>query len=359
MSYDVVIIGAGVAGITAAEQLAPHASVCVLEREERPGYHASGRSAAMFVEGYGNATVRELNRTSREYLDDRELLQDRGVLLIAGSGQAEVFEAENAELGTTEISRSRASELAPILREETVERAGFTDQAFDVDTDRMQQLALRAARDRGAILRTGAEVSSISRRGGDWEIRTTEGVISAAVLVNAAGAWADEVAALAGVRKLNLQPMRRSVARIALPDGVTSQGWPMMLGVGNTWFAKPDAGQILVSPSEEDPVPPQDAWADDMVLAEGIARYEGMVSAPVRRMLSNWAGLRTFAPDRTPVVGKDPSHPDFVWCAGQGGYGFQTAGALSVLTADAVLGRPPVIGADLAAALSPARFAQT
>ena len=359
MSYDVVIIGAGIAGVTAAEQLAPHASVCLLERERHPGYHASGRSAAMFLEGYGNATVRALNRASRRYLDDRALLQDRGLLLIARSGQAEAFETESADLGTTEVPRNRASELVPILRGEVVDRAGFTDQAFDVDTDRMLQLALRAARAHGAVLRTDADVSGISRRGGDWEIRTSEGSVSAPLLVNAAGAWADEVAAMAGVRKLNLQPMRRSVARIALPDDVNSRGWPMMLGAGNTWFAKPDAGQMLVSPSEEDPVPPQDAWADDMVLADGIARYENMVSAPVRRMLSNWAGLRTFAPDRTPVVGRDPSQPGFVWCAGQGGYGFQTAAALSVLTADAALGRSPKIGAGLAAALSPARFAQT
>lgn len=313
----------------------------------------------MFLEGYGNETVRSLNRASRSYLQDRDLLQDRGVLLIARLGQDAEFEDESAELGTKEVSRARAAELVPILHEPKVHRAGFTDQAFDVDTDRMLQAALRAARNNGADLRTSSGVASITRRGATWEIATAAGPVSAPLLVNAAGAWADEVAALAGVARLGLQPLRRSVARIALPNTVDSRSWPMMLGAGNSWYAKPDAGEMLVSPSEEDPVPPQDAWADDMVLAEGIARYEDMVKPPVRRLLSNWAGLRTFAPDRTPVAGRDTGQPDFIWCAGQGGYGFQTASAISQLVTDAALDRTPQIGTDLADRLSPARFAQT
>ena len=359
MSFDIVIVGAGIAGVTVAECLAPHASVCLLEREDHPGYHASGRSAAMFLEGYGNADVRALNRASRGYLVDWYLLQDRGVLLISRTGQDPVFDAESVELGAREISPTAAVELVPILREEQVHRAGFTDQGFDVDTDRMLQGALRVARDHGAVLRARSDVTSIAHQGATWTVETSAGPVSAPLLVNASGAWADEVAGLAGIEPLGLQPMRRSVARIALPDGIDSRGWPMMLGVGNTWFAKPDAGEMLVSPSEEDPVPPQDAWAEDMVLAEGIARYEDVVSTPVRRMLSNWAGLRTFAPDRTPVVGRDAREPGFIWCAGQGGYGFQTAAAISSLTADIALGRAPALGVELVNALSPLRFSQT
>ena len=175
-------------------------------------------------------------------------------------------------------------------------------------------------------------------------------------IVNAAGPWVDQVAAMAGIRPLGFTPFRRSMARIPAPGGHDVSRWPMMFGPGEDWYAKPDAGALIVSPAEEDLMEPHDAWADDMVLAEGLARYEEMVTEPVTRLISSWAGLRTFSPDRVLVIGRDPREPSFFWLAGQGGYGFQTCPAASRLAADLIGGRTPELDADLVAALSPARF---
>jgi len=181
-------------------------------------------------------------------------------------------------------------------------------------------------------------------------------VLQARSIVNAAGAWVDVVANMAGIAPLGVRPLRRSIARIPAPGGHDVSRWPVMFGPGEDWYAKPDAGALLVSPADEVEIPPMDAWADDMVLAEGLARYAAHVTEPVTRMLSNWAGLRTFAPDRNLVLGPDASDPSFIWMAGQGGYGFQTAPAASQLVADLVAGRAPQIDAGMVAALSPARF---
>ncbi|MGR3466461.1 MAG: NAD(P)/FAD-dependent oxidoreductase, partial [Shimia sp.] len=181
--------------------------------------------------------------------------------------------------------------------------------------------------------------------------------LQAAHIVNAAGAWADDVARSAGASPLGLRPLRRSMARLAAPGGHDTGGWPMMFGPGESWYAKPDAGALLVSPAEEDPVPPQDAYADDMVLAEGLDRYQGYVTAPVTRPIATWAGLRTFAPDRALVIGPDPLRTSFHWQAGQGGYGFQTCFAAARLGADLILGRTPALDPATVEALSPARFA--
>jgi glycine/D-amino acid oxidase-like deaminating enzyme len=176
-------------------------------------------------------------------------------------------------------------------------------------------------------------------------------------LVNAAGAWADPIAEMAGIAPIGIRPLRRSVARIPAPGGQDVSGWPMLLGAGETWYAKPDAGQLIVSPAEEDPVTePHDAWPEDLTLAEGIARYQAFVTEDVTRLTASWAGLRSFAPDRALVLGPDPTDPSFVWVAGQGGYGFQTAPAASRLVADLVAGRPPELEPAVVAALSPARF---
>jgi D-arginine dehydrogenase len=192
------------------------------------------------------------------------------------------------------------------------------------------------------------EVAAISRDGHPWRITTIGGEThEARVLVNAAGAWADVVATRAGVAPLGLTPLRRSVARMPAPGGHDPGGWPMLMGAGESWYAKADAGAWIVSPAEEHPVPePHDAWPDDMVLAEGIARYQPFVTEEVTRVTSSWAGLRTFAPDRCLVLGPDPDRADFIWVAGQGGYGFQTAPAASRLVADLVAGRDPACRGD-------------
>jgi glycine/D-amino acid oxidase-like deaminating enzyme len=200
-------------------------------------------------------------------------------------------------------------------------------------------------------------VAQLLRDAEGWRIITATGAAyRAARIVNAAGAWADPVAAMAGVAPLGFTPLRRSMARLPAPGGQDTRSWPMIFGAGESWYAKPDAGALIVSPAEEEPAVPHDAWASDMVIAEGLARYEAMVTEPVTRVLATWAGLRTFSPDRAPVIGFAPGAEGFFWLAGQGGYGFQSAPAAARLAADLILGRAPEIGADLLARLSPLRF---
>jgi glycine/D-amino acid oxidase-like deaminating enzyme len=203
---------------------------------------------------------------------------------------------------------------------------------------------------------TGIEVTGIERLPHGWRLICAQGDFTARLIINAAGAWVDPVARLAGVASPGFTPYRRSMARIPAPGGRDISGWPMIFGPGEDWYAKPDAGALIVSPAEEDPAEPHDAWADDMVLAEGLARYEEMVTEPVTRLISSWAGLRTFSPDRVLSIGFDPANPAFFWLAGQGGYGFQSSIGAARLAADLIAGRPPELPCDLVAALSPARF---
>ncbi len=350
----VVIVGGGVAGLSAAAALAPDADVIVLERESVLGYHASGRSAAMFEENYGNDAVRALNRASRASHETYGVLSPRGLLGVALERDAEAFDGDVADLGLVEIPVAEAHARVPILSDGIV-RAGLHEDAYDIDTDRLLQTLTRKARADGAEVRTGAEVVGISR-GEGWQVRVGDEVLQADVIVNAAGAWADQMAVLAGLQPVGLQPYRRSMARLPAPGGLDVQGWPMLMGPGESWYAKPDAGGWIVSPADEDPVEPMDAWADDMVLAEGLARYQPYVSEEITRVQTNWAGLRTFAPDKSLVIGEAGTTDGFFWMAGQGGYGFQTAPAAARLLADLVMGRRPALEPEAVIALSPGRF---
>jgi glycine/D-amino acid oxidase-like deaminating enzyme len=355
---DIIIIGGGVAGVSAAARLAPHGAVTVLETEESLAYHASGRSAAMFIRDYGNATIKALNAASADHHHhaDGGVLSERGMMLLARADQAEAFHAEAADLGLSEISLDEAAALWPILNPDTVAHAAYRPDAYDLDTDLLIQNFARAARKHGAQILTRAPVTAIARTGGRWQVTAGGHDHTADIVVNAAGAWADDIAVMAGAAPLGITPYRRSMARIPAPGGLDTSHWPFVDGVAESWYAKPDAGALIVSPSEEDPVDPHDAWADDMVLAEGLARYEEMVTHPVTRMLANWAGLRSFAPDRALVIGPDSHVPGFHWLAGQGGYGFQTAPAASQLAADLITGTAPELDAATVAAFSPARF---
>ncbi|WP_375689258.1 NAD(P)/FAD-dependent oxidoreductase [Pseudooceanicola sp. LIPI14-2-Ac024] len=357
--HDFLIIGGGVAGVSVAARLAPLGSLLLLEGEEALAYHASGRSAAMFLESYGNATVRALNSASVDHHThaDGGVLSPKPMLLIGRRGEETAFAEEMTSFGMTELSVAEARGLVPILHPEVVTRAALRDDTSDLDTDLLIQNFARAARTAGAEVRTRARVTAIARDGGVWRVTAGGEEITARVLVNAAGAWADEVAAMAGVAPIGIVPHRRSMARIPAPGGHDTRDWPFIDAVGERWYAKPDAGKLIVSPSEEDATEPHDAWADDMVLAEGLARYEEMVTEPVTRVEHSWAGLRSFAPDRALVIGRDPKAPEFIWLAGQGGYGFQTAPAASQLAADLIAGRAPALPAAVIAALSPTRFA--
>lgn len=356
MNSDFLIIGGGIAGISAAAELSALGSVTLLEAEGALAHHASGRSAALYEPRYGAGPVVELSLASGPHFAAMEgVLSPRGIMMVARSEDAAVFAADAAAMQIDPISPAEAIARVPILNPATLGHAAIADHAQDVDTDRMIQIYARTARQNGAVIVTGVRVSALSQANGRWHAVWAGGEVRASVVVNAAGAWADPVASLAGLAPLGLVPHRRSMARIPAPDGEDSRGWPMVFGAGETWYMKPDAGALIVSPADEDATTPHDAWADDMVLAEGLARYEAMVTAPVTRVLANWAGLRTFAPDRVPVIGFG-SAAGFFWLAGQGGYGFQTAPAAARLAADLIGGRAPDAAPGLVSALAPARF---
>lgn len=355
MTADFLIIGGGIAGASAAARLSHLGRVTLLEAEDHLAHHASGRSAALFEPNYGLAPVVALSQASLGYLRAGGHLSPRGLMLVAGAGEDAVFASEARALGLDEIAVADARAMVPALGP-ALARAAHADHAWDIDTDRLIQGFLREAKGNGAEVLTRARVGAIGRDGGVWRATTASGRHEGRVLVNAAGPWVDEVARMAGVRPLGFTPLRRSMARIPAPEGRDVSSWPMIFGAGESWYAKPDAGALIVSPAEEDPSHPHDAWPDDMVLAEGLARYESMMSAPVTRLLASWAGLRTFAPDRVLVIGPDPAVPSFFWLAGQGGYGFQTSPAASGLAADLLAGRAPELDAGTVAALSPARF---
>ncbi|WP_069300079.1 NAD(P)/FAD-dependent oxidoreductase [Neptunicoccus sediminis] len=362
---DIIVIGGGIAGTSAAAQLAEHADVLLLEAEPQFGYHATGRSAAIFIRNYGNAVLRALNAASAPVLQsgagisDTGLLSPRGELLIAG--EEDITDLENYAREATGLEHLRpdqAVELVPILRKERIAAAILEPDAQDIDVDRLLQGYLRLLRGRGGKTVTNSPVCNLTRDNGLWRVTTKETEYSAPVIVNAGGAWADQIAQIAGAAPVGLTPMRRSAVLLDAPQGYDIDRWPLFASVTESWYAKPDAGKLLISPADEDPTHPHDAWPDDMVLAEGLHRYEQAVIVPVTRPTHSWAGLRSFTPDRTPVVGFDPEQEGFFWLAGQGGYGVQTSPALAALCAALCTDKTPDLSAEIVAELSPARFAR-
>jgi D-arginine dehydrogenase len=329
--------------------------VVVLETETALGYHASGRSAALFEENYGAPSTVALNRASRSYLETAGVLSPRGFLLVANADEMDGYARTLSELRLDEVTMAEAHQMVPILSDNVV-RAAYHADAWDIDTDKLLQGYARTARAAGAVIGTGAEVKAISRLPHGWRVATAAAEHEARVLINAAGAWVDVVARMAGIAPLGFVPNRRSMARVPAPGGHDVTRWPTLFGPGETWYAKPDAGKLLISPADETPVEPHDAWAEDLTLAEGIARYEAHVTTPVTRLETSWAGLRTFSPDRSLVIGFAPEDPAFFWVAGQGGYGMQSSPGYSQLAADLIAGRTPELDGAVVGALSPARF---
>ncbi len=353
---DFLIIGGGIAGVSAAARIAPLGSVTLLEAEDALSYHASGRSSATFEPNYGAGPTLALNSASCGYHLQAEVLGARGLLMIGTAETADDFTVDQEQFGLNPITVAEARDMIPILKDGVIDRAAYHTDAFDIDTDKLLQSFARTARENGAQITTNAKVTAITRIKTGWEVETKTTSYFVKNIVNAAGAWVDVIAEMAGIIPIGVTPLRRSMARIPAPGDHDVSKWPMLFGAGETWYAKPDAGALIVSPAEEDPLEPCDAHTDDITLAEGLARYETHVSEPVARLLTSWAGLRTFAPDRTLVLGPDPADANFFWCAGQGGYGMQTSPAASQLLADLIAGTEPDIPAKEVAALSPARF---
>ncbi len=362
-SSDILVIGGGIAGVSAASFLSNDAAVTVVEAETAIGYHATGRSAAIFAPNYGKPTIRALSAASLPFLSepagvsDSSLLSPRGLLTLASENERAGLEDHAAGADGVElIAVSAAAQMVPVLNESAIAAAAYEAAPSDIDVDRFLQGLARQLRANGGTIVTDAAATGIRRDGKTWRVTTRGGEYCAPVVINAAGAWADQVAIMAGVRTTGLQALRRSAALIPAPSGHQVGGWPMMLGASENWYAKPEAGKLMVSPADEDPVEPHDAWADDMVLAEGIHRFENMVTFPVTRVETSWAGLRSFVGDRTPVCGFATDAEGFFWLAGQGGYGVQTAPALAHLCADFCLGRAPGLPEPIVDALSPARL---
>jgi len=368
----IIVIGGGIAGASAAYELAARTSVILLEREAQCGYHATGRSAASFTENYGTATVRRLAMAGRRFFEhpptgfaEHALVRPRGMITIARADQIRELDAELARARQFLPSMRRmeveeALQRVPVLRPDYLADAIYEPESLDIDVHGLHQGYLRGAKARGAALVTEAEVERLAHRAGVWSVETRAGSFKAQRLVNAAGAWADEIAAKAGVRPLRLTPRRRTAFTIDAPAGMAIADWPLVNDVGSAFYFKPDAGQLLVSPADAAASPPTDAQADEYELALGIDRLERATSIAVRKVNRKWAGLRTFAEDGNPVAGADPAMPGFFWLAGQGGYGIKTAPALSRIIAglvlDAALPAEAAAQGLSAAELSPARL---
>lgn len=350
---DVVVIGGGIAGASIAAELAADRQVRLLESEDQPGFHSTGRSAAIFIESYGNPTIRKLNRAGKAFLLDppdwfaeESFLSPRGLLYLAAEPELpKLEELAEAEDCVECLSVEEAVRLAPILKPDWIAGAAQEAGAMDIDVARLHQAYLRLFRKRGGTVTTRAECAGLARSDGVWHVTTRQGDFEAPIVINAAGAWADPVAELAGARPLGLVPMRRTGAILPPPEGQEVDAWPLVGDLGEGFYFKPDAGKLMVSPADETPVPAGDAFVDDMVLAEGLYRFEQATTMEVTRLERSWAGLRTFAPDRRTVVGYDGAAEGFFWFAGQGGYGIQTAPAMAWLGAALARGEavPPVL----------------
>jgi D-arginine dehydrogenase len=369
---DFIIIGAGIAGASVGCWLAPHARVIILERESQPGYHSTGRSAALYLESYGTPHVRALTLASRDFFEhpppqfaDHRLLTPRGALMVANTQQQGRLDQHWAILRSITVHARQMSpadtcSLVPVLRAERVLGSVYEPDAFDIDVHALHQGYLRVMRRAGSSLVCNADVSAIERTHAEWHVQAGDAVYRAPVIINAAGAWVDVVARLAGVAPIGIQPKRRSAMMFAVPEDVDARGWPMVMGADEDWYIKPDAGMLLGSPANADLVAPQDIQPEELDIALAIDRIEAMTTLTIRRPTRIWAGLRSFAADGDLIGGFDEAVADFFWVAGQGGYGIQTSPAMGEACAALARGlKTPQRLADFgvsAAILSPARL---
>ncbi|MGM9426978.1 NAD(P)/FAD-dependent oxidoreductase [Hydrogenophaga sp. MI9] len=348
---DVIVIGAGIAGASVAWWLAPHARVLLLEAESQPGYHSTGRSAALYMASYGSAQVRALTRASLAFytspppgFSEHPLLSPRGAMMVATPEQLPELEAHWAMLApinplAQRLSGAEAVARVPVLRPECVAGGVYEPDAADMDVHAIHQGFLRGVRRHGGELVCDASVTALRRQAGVWELRAGERRWQAPVVINAAGAWAEDVGRLAGAQAIGLVPKRRSAFVFQPPAGLSTAGWPLVFGAAEDWYIKPDAGVLLGSPANADPVPPQDVQPEELDIAMAIHRIGEMTTLQVPRPIRTWAGLRSFVADGGLVGGFDTQAEGFFWLAGQGGYGIQTAPAMGEACAALVLGQ--------------------
>ncbi len=365
MTTDFLIIGGGIAGAAAGYFLAERGSVQLLEREDVPGYHTTGRSAALYTENYGPAAVRLLTKASGGFYRDppdgfsaTPLLHPRGSMIVAPPGQEarlqKVLEETRRTVATIRaIDREETLALCPMLRPEAIGAALYEPTSTDMDVNAIHQGYLRGLRARGGTLVTRAEVQALNHGDGVWTATTSAGTFSAPIVINAAGAWADDVAKLAGARPIGLTPKRRTAFLVDAPAGTDARAWPMVDDFREVVYFKPESGRILVSPMDETPSVPMDAQPDEIDIAEAVERLQAIAAIEVTRIVRKWAGLRSFVRDRVPVAGPVPEAPGYIWLAGQGGYGIMTSPAMGRIAAALAMGE--AIPADiLATGLKPA-----
>lgn len=342
---DFLIVGGGIAGVSSAYELAAFGRVRVLERESHLGYHSTGRSAALYTESYGNAVVRRLTRASGPFFRapppgfaEFPILQQRGTLLIAREDQLETLRSEYEELRTTGVAVNfvdgpAAVGLVPALRPEYVRGAIYESAAQDVDVELLLRGYVRGLKARGGEIVQAAGVNRLEYRAGLWHVFTEQGEHTAPIVVNASGAWADEVAALAGVPQLGLVPKRRTALTVAPIPHEDVRHWPAVIDIDEEFYFKPEGGNVLFSPADETPSAPCDAMPDEWDVAVAIDRVQRATDFAVPRIIRQWAGLRTFVADRALVIGYEPQASGFFWLAAQGGYGIQTSAAAARATA--------------------------
>jgi len=355
-AVDAIVVGAGIAGTSVGYFLSNHAKVVVLEREAQPGVHSTGRSAALFSETYGSPQVRALTRASRTFFErpprgfvENELLAPRGALVVGTREQTakvesdwEIMRAHTAQLQLLDAERVRS--IVPVLVPEHAHTGLFEPGAADIDVNALHQGFIRGLRQHGSRLECGVQIHSVERSGDEWVLEVamrgaSPHSIRAPLLINAAGAWADEVATLAGVARLGVEPRRRSAFLFQPPEGVATSHWPFVTSVDEDFYFKPDAGLLLGSPANADPVSPHDVQAEDLDIAMAIDRIEHVTTMRIERPLRPWAGLRSFVSDGGLVGGFDPGTRGFFWVAALGGYGIQTCAAMGEACANLALGR--------------------
>ncbi|MGA7272241.1 MAG: FAD-binding oxidoreductase [Acidimicrobiia bacterium] len=348
--FEVAVIGGGIAGVSAAFELASTHKVVLVEAEENLAHHSTGRSAALFFENYGAEAIRPLTLASRPFLSsphpdltDVPLMRPRGAMWIARpdqAGELDQIAEEGRRTGgdPVQLTPSEACRRVPVLIEQRLAGGLWEPDPMDLDVAALHQAYVRGLRARDGRILTSAPVSSVEERGIDWLVQAGPHELTATTIVDAAGAWGDEVAELAGVEPVGLTPMRRTAFMVA-GDPAWSD-WPMVVNVDHDFYFKPDGSQLLCSPADETPSPPCDARPEMTDVALAIERINEATTLEIRSVRSQWAGLRTFAPDRAMVIGPEPSAPGFFWLVGQGGTGIQTAPAAATLLAAQVRGEP-------------------
>lgn len=348
---DILIIGGGMAGASAGYFMADDARVILLERESQPGYHTTGRSAALFFENYGNATIRKLNKATRPFLEsppdgfaDAPLMTPRGAVAVATEALMGTLEAELAQSPSMERIEGKALfEIAPYLDPDRIVAGAYEAGAMDMDVHAILQGFLRGMRSKGGRVVTDAEVTGMSRTDGVWTVETRAGTFSAPIVVNAAGAWCDVVGEMAGAAPIGLIPKRRTAFTfdVTLRDGTTADPsrWAMADLCDESWYVRPEGGRMMGSPADEIPSPPTDAQPEIEDVAAAIDRIQTDTLFTIARPHSTWAGLRSFVADKSPVAGFAPEADGFFWLAGQGGYGIQTSAAMGRFSAAMALGR--------------------